>query len=176
MITVFHRWIERYFADEEAVLVAVILVASLVILLTMGMVLAPMISAVIIAFLMQGVVNRLKQWGVRHTVAVSIAFLILAGGIVISLLYILPALWNQLVSLISETPRMLREGQQLLLLLPEKYPSIVTTEDVKDLTNALTKEMATFGQTIFSFSLAQLPVIIAILIYLVLVPILVFSS
>ena len=174
MINIFHRWIERYFADEEAVLVAVIIVASLIIVLTMGVVLAPMISAVIIAFLMQGVVNQLKQWGLHHNVAVSISFMILAGSIVVGLVFILPALWHQLVSLISETPRMLKEGQNLLLLLPEKYPNLVTANDVQELTNVVTKEMAQFGQTLLSFSVAQLPVIIAILIYLVLVPILVF--
>ena len=174
MINILHRWMERYFADEEAVLVAIMLVAGLVIVVTMGVVLAPMISAIIIAFLMQGVVNQLKSWGVHHRVAVSIAFLILAGSLVVSLLYILPALWNQLVALFSEAPRMLSEGQHLLLLLPEQYPNLVAEEDVKQLTNMLTKEMALFGQTILSFSLAQLPVLITILIYLVLVPILVF--
>ena len=174
MIHIFHRWIERYFAEEEAVLVAVILIASLAIVLTMGVVLAPMISAVIIAFLMQGVVIRLKSWGIRHIVAVSIAFLILAGSMVIALLYILPAMWGQSVSLVSEAPRMLQEAQAVLLLLPEKYPSLITEADVQELFNVATKEMAQFGQRLLSFSLAQIPVIIAILVYLVLVPILVF--
>ena len=97
MFVVFNRWLERYFADEEAVLVAVILVASLVIILTMGVVLAPMISAVIIAFLMQGVVSRLKGWGVSHLLAVFIAFILLVTGIVMTLVFVLPALWLSLI-------------------------------------------------------------------------------
>lgn len=174
MIRIFNRWIERYFADEEAVLLAVMIVVGLAIVLYMGVVLAPMMAAVIIAFLMQGVVERFKLWGMRHIAAVTLAFLILAGSIVVGLLYILPALWHQVVNLFSEAPRMLKEGQELLLLLPQKYPAMITEMQVKELTGGLRAELAQVGQTILSFSIAQLPILVAVLIYVVLVPILVF--
>ena len=174
MFNIFSRWIDRYFADEEAVLVVVIIIASLAVLLSMGVVLAPMISAVIIAFLMQGVVARLQSWGLDHIFAVSVAFLILVGSLVVSLIYVLPALWRQVVTLLTEAPRMLKEGQDLLLLLPEKYPNLINGDQVKELIEGLRYELGQTGQIILSFSLAQLPIIIAIIIYLVLVPILVF--
>lgn len=174
MIQIFHRWIERYFADEEAVLVAVLIIASFTIVLSMGVVLAPMTSAVIIAFLMQGVVLRLTSWGLSHIVAVTMAFFILVSSVIVGLLYVLPALWHQVVKLLSEAPRMLKEGQELLLLLPEKYPTLVSEEQVTQMIDGLGNELGQVGQTILSISLAQLPVIVAILIYLVLVPILVF--
>lgn len=174
MLRIFNTWLERYFADEEAVLVAVIIIASLFVILTMGVVLAPMFAALIIAFLMQGVVTRLKMWGVRHLVAVALAFLLLLGSIVIALIYILPALWGQLTHLFNETPRMIKEGQQLLLLLPERYPVLLTEVQVTQFGTLIRTELGQFGQTILSFSIAQLPVLVMILIYLVLVPILVF--
>ncbi len=175
MIRILNRWLERYFADEEAVLVALMIIVSMVVVIYMGMVLAPMISAVIIAFLMQGVVERLKSWGLRHIVAVSAAFLILAGSIVVSLLYILPALWRQIINLISEAPKMLLEGQALLMLLPEKYPTLITEEQVINFIKGLRNELGPENlQALVNTSLAQLPIIISILIYLVLVPILVF--
>lgn len=174
MIRIFNRWMERYFGDEEAVLVAILLVASLVIILTMGVVLAPMISAVIIAFLMQGMVQRLKSWGLKHILAVTIAFLVLAGSILVGLFYILPALWRQVINLFKEAPNMLMEGQNLMLLLPQKYPGLITELQVTDLMNSLRADLGMFGQKILSFSLAQLPILVGVLIYLVLVPILVF--
>lgn len=174
MINVFKRWLERYFADEEAVLVAVLLIAGVAIIVTMGVVLAPMIAAVIIAFLMQGIVARLKSWGVSHLVAVSIAFLVLAGSLVVTLIYLLPALWGQVLNLFAEAPRMLKDGQSLLLLLPQKYPALISEDQVKQLMGALRADLAQAGQTAVSFSLAQLPILVAALIYLVLVPILVF--
>ncbi len=174
MIRIFNRWIERYFADEEAVLVAVMIIASFAIVISMGVVLAPMIAAVIIAFLMQGVVLRLKSWGLSHIAAVSLSFLLLASSIVIGLVYILPAIWNQLLNLSGEAPRMLKQGQELLLHLPEKYPSLITEAQVTELITGLRVELGQAGQTVVSFSLAQLPILVAVLIYLILVPILVF--
>ena len=174
MIRVFHQWMERYLADEEAVLVLVLLAASVLVLVTLGVTLAPMITAIIIAFLMQGLVLRLKSWGVSHIVAVSLAFFVLVSSIFICLLYVLPALWWQLGNLFKEAPKMLKDGQEMLLLLPEKYPSLFTEQQVTDLVNSLRADFAQLGQSVFEFSLAQLPVLMGILIYFVLVPILVF--
>lgn len=174
MIKVFERWVERYFAEEEAVLVAVLLVAAVIIVVWMGQVLAPMFAAIIIAFLMQGLVAKCVQFGIPHIMAVIIAFLVLSGSIAIGLLVLLPAMWQQMVNLVTEAPRMIKEVQELLLLLPERYPSLITTEQIKQLTGAAGGELGKLGQTILSFSLAQLPVIVGIVIYLVLVPILVF--
>ncbi|WP_018014761.1 AI-2E family transporter [Teredinibacter turnerae] len=174
MLHIFKTWLERYFADEEAVLVAVLLVASVIILVTLGHVLAPMIAAIIIAFLMQGMVQRLNGWGIPHNLSVTLTFLVLTCSIFLSLVFVVPALWRQLINLLNETPRMLVEGQNLLLLLPEKYPALVTELQVKELIATLRIEMTQWGQSILSFSLTQLPVLVAALIYLVLVPILVF--
>ncbi|MFL0810758.1 MAG: AI-2E family transporter [Agarilytica sp.] len=174
MIRIFNRWIERYFADEEAVLVAVLILASLAAVLYMGVVLAPMIAAVIIAFLMQGVVLRLKTWGLGHIWAVSASFLLLAGSMVVALVYILPATWNQISNLLSEAPRMLKQGQDLLLLLPQKYPTLFSEAQVNELITGLHNELRSFGQKVLSFSVAQLPILVGVIIYVVLVPILVF--
>lgn len=174
MIKVFKGWLERYFADEEAVIVALMIIVGIVLVVTMGSVLAPMISAIIIAFLMQGIVQRLTGWGVRHLASVSIAFSILTSVIIFSLVFILPALWEQVKNLFIEAPRMLKEGQALLLLLPEQYPSLISELQVKELISGVRSDLTSAGQTALSFSLAQLPVLAAIIIYLVLVPILVF--
>lgn len=174
MIKVLGRWLDRYFAEEEAVLVVVLLIAAMVIVLTMGVVLAPMFTAIIIAFLMQGLVAKLVQWGAPHLVAVIIAFLVLVSGIALGLLVLLPAMWKQILNLIAEAPRMINDGQNLLLLLPEMYPNLVTAEQVTRLSAVAGQQLAKFGQTLLSFSVAQLPIILAIIIYLVLVPILVF--
>jgi len=174
MLTVFKSWMERYFADEEAVLVAVILIVSIFLLATLGSVLAPMITAVIIAFLMQGVVARIKSWGVSHNIAVTIAFLLLVGGMVISMFYLLPVIWKQSENLIREMPKMLVQGRDLMQHLPERYPTVFSAEQVNELISSLQARLAEYGQIIFSFSLAQIPVLLVVSVYLVLVPILVF--
>lgn len=174
MFKVFESWVDRYFAEEEAVLVAVLLILAVAIVVTMGVVLAPMFTAMIIAFLLQGLVTKLMRFGVPHLGAVIIASLILVGVIAVSLLVLLPAMWKQVLNLVTETPRMIRQGQALLMLLPDMYPQLVTPDQVRQLVGGLGTEMAKLGQAVLTFSVAQLPILIGTIIYVVLVPILVF--
>ncbi len=174
MFKIFHNWFERYFGDEEALILAILLGLSLIIVITMGVILAPMIASLIIAFLMQGMVLKLRAWGVPHIGSVSVAFLVLVSGLAASVFILMPIIWQQAVKLISEIPRMLTEWNQLLQLLPEKYPMLITADQVDQLIKSAGGELGGMGQQLLSFSLTSLPVLVGALIYIVLVPILVF--
>ena len=174
MLKVLGGWVNRYFAEEEALLLGLILLVGTAIVITMGQVLVPMIASVIIAFLMQGMVMRLRSWGAPHLLAVSIAFIVLVGAIAVCLLLLMPLIWQQSSNLFAEMPRMLTEGRDLLSGLLERYPTLFSEEKVVQLVDSAGKGLGTVGQTILTFSLANIPVLAAALIYLVLVPILVF--
>ncbi len=174
MLTILRSWVDRYFAEEETVLLAVLLVASFAVILTMGVILAPVIAAVIIAFLMQGLVSRLVGWGTPHIVAVLVATLVLLSVLAAGFLLMLPMVWQQSVNLLSELPRMLTEWQQLLLLLPEQYPGLIKEEQIESVITAAGSELGNLGQVVVSFSLANIPILFGVLIYAVVVPILVF--
>lgn len=174
MIKVFRGWIDRYFSDEEAVLLVVLIAASLLILLTLGTVLAPMIASVIIAFLMQGVVVRLRSWGAPHWLAVTLTSILLMAMLASIVLVLLPVIWHQSARFVAELPRMLGEWQDLLLLLPQNYPNLVSEAQVEELISVTATELGRFGQSVLSFSVSSLPVLVTVLVYFVLVPILVF--
>lgn len=174
MLKIFRNWLDRYFSNEEALLLLLLLIAGLVAVLTLGQVLAPMIASIVIAFLMQGMVARLRQWGAPHWLAVSIAFMVLMAMLVTLFFVILPILWHQLVKFFGELPRMIVEWQNLVILLPEKYPQLISERQLSDIFASMTSEISYLGQGLLSFSLANFPVLIGLLVYLVLVPILVF--
>nr|WP_243760226.1 AI-2E family transporter [Aestuariicella hydrocarbonica] len=155
-------------------MLAFLLIASLVIILTLGSVLAPAITALIIAFLLQGLVDRLKQWKVPHWVAVSIATCLLLAALGVFFLYLMPVVWQQTARLVAEIPRMLTEGQQLLLLLPEQYPQLISEQQVQQLMASAGRELGAIGQNVLTYSVANLPLVAGIFIYVILVPILVF--
>lgn len=174
MLKIVKGWINRYFSQEEVVLLVLLLLAALVTLATLGQVLAPVLSALIIAFLLQGMVQRLESWSVPHWLAVSLACLVLVGVIVGLLLVVLPIIWRQLVRLFAELPNMIDQGQQLLLLLPERYPRLVSAQQIDELFSTLGNELGSTGQRLVTLSLANLPILAGVLIYAVVVPILVF--
>lgn len=174
MLKIFQNWLDRYFSNEEALLLLLLLAVGLIAVLTMGQVLAPMIASIVIAFLMQGMVVRLRQWGVPHWLAVTLAFLVLVASLVALLLVIMPILWNQLLRFFNELPRMIVEGQNALMLLPEKYPRLLSERQLEQLFATMTRELSSLGQSLVSVSVANIPMLIGLLIYLILVPILVF--
>ncbi len=174
MLNIFGSWINRYFSDEEAVLLLVFLISAFAILITMGSTLAPMFASVIIAFLLQGLVAKLRSVGMPHTAAVAITFIVLVGFIVIALLFVLPLIWDQSRALFAELPGMFAEAQELLLLLPEQYPNLIDQQQVQEIIELARSRIGAFGQELLTFSLTNVPVLIAALVYLILVPILVF--
>lgn len=174
MLKIIQNWLDRYFSNEEALLLLLLIACGLVAVLTMGQVLAPMIAAIVIAFLMQGMVARMGSWGVPHWLAVSITFMVLVLSLIALLFVVLPIMWNQLTRFFGELPRMVVEGQNLLMRLPEKYPQLINDRQLEQLFTSMTSDLSSIGQRLLSFSVTNIPMIIGLLIYLVLVPILVF--
>lgn len=174
MLKVLQDWMQRYFSDEEAIVLAVILGLGFTVVLAFGGMLAPVLAAMVIAFLIQGMVGVLERLRVPHLFAVWLVYSLFLGLLAVFLLVLVPLLWKQLFTLFNELPGMLGEWQATLLMLPERYPDMVTEEQVLRTVEAARNELGQLGQWALTFSLSGLPVVVNIMIYLVLVPILVF--
>ncbi len=174
MINVIKSWVHRFLSDEEAVLFGLIMVFSIIIILTMGSTLAPLLAGIVLAFLMQGFINVLLDWKMPRKLTMPLTFLVFMGGFLALLILVMPLVWAQMARLFNELPRMLDKGQALLQLLPQNYPNLVSHNQVNSLIELAGTGMARSGQWLLSFSLSQVPVVISMVLYLVLVPILVF--
>ena len=174
MFKVLRDWMQRYFSDEEAVVLAVLLVLAFTIVLTLGGMLAPVLAGLVLAFLMQGMVVQLERLRMPEGGAVGVVFALFMGALAVFLLVLVPLLWHQMITLFNELPGMLAKWQSLLLLLPERYPHLVSDEQVLQAIEAARGEIGKFGQWALTFSLSSLPLLVNMMIYLVLVPILVF--
>lgn len=174
MLKVLRGWMYRYFSDEEAVVLAVVLALGFTAVLTLGGMLAPVLAGLVLAFLMQGPIGWLERFRVPHMLAVWGVFTLFVALLAVCLLLLVPLVWRQLLTLFNELPRMLGEWQGLMLLLPERYPQLVTEEQVLRAIDNARGELGRVGQWLLSQSLASLPILVGMMIYLVLVPILVF--
>lgn len=174
MFKVLRDWVQRYFSDEEAVVLAVLLVLAFTIVLKLGGMLAPVLAGMVLAFLMQGMVNLLERLRMPESGAVGLVFMLFIGVLAVIMLVLMPLLWHQVITLFNELPGMLIKWQSLLLLLPERYPHLVSDEQVLHAIEVARGEIGKFGQLALTFSLSSLPMLVNVMIYLVLVPILVF--
>ncbi|MCM2971895.1 AI-2E family transporter [Larsenimonas suaedae] len=168
------HWVDRYFSDEEAVILGLVLLVGLAIVVFFGQMLAPFLTALVIAFLLQGGVTRLERWGLPRLIAVLLIFLVFIALLMMAALVVLPLVWDQLTSLVGEVPRMFARGQQMLDTLRTQYPTVITPEQIQSWVNSAAHEATQFSQRALRFSFNSLGNVLGIIIYLVLVPILVF--
>ncbi len=167
-------WYKRYFTDPQAALLVILLMLSFVVIYCFGGMLAPLLAAIIIAYMLEEPVQKLTRKNIPHVFAVIVVFtlfVLFAAFIVIGLL---PILSRQTSQFFQELPGMITRGQGLLLRLPEQYPGIISAELVTDMSATLRGGLSEIGQNILSISVASIPAIITVLVYLVLVPLMIF--
>lgn len=167
-------WVNRYFSNEEAVYLVSMLIACFATLFVLGGVLAPVLTGLVIAFLLQGLVARLVQAKVPQPVAVGIAFLVFVGLLVATLLFLVPLVWEQLQALLRNLPGLVERLREVSVNLPEPVAQYVTPDQVNAWLVAGAGELGNLSGNLVETLLAQLPGLVGLLIYLVLVPISVF--
>jgi len=167
-------WFRRYFSDPQVVFLALLLVVGFAVILTMGNMLAPVLASVVIAYLLEGLVAMIQRMGVPRLLAVVLVFCVFLTFVGTLLFGILPLLSRQVTDLVQQIPSMIAQGQKALMRLPERYPDIVTAAQIQDVLGALRNELASWGQRVVSWSLASVVGLLTIVVYLVLMPMLVF--
>lgn len=172
--TILRSWIERYFSDEEALILLVVLIAGFAAVIWFGRMLAPFFTALVIAFLLQGVVGALTRRGIPHLLSVIVVFLGFVSVLLALAFILLPLIWDQLIGLVQETPRMFASGQSWLDELQSRYPNLITPDQMQNWIGVASREISQLGQRALTLSLASLGNLLSLVIYLVLVPILVF--
>ena len=174
MKEVLTRWYQRYLSEEEAVILLVMLTLAFLVMLAFGEILAPVCVAVILAYLMQGVANVLRQRGLPAELSVAVSTLLFMGGFLAVLFGLAPLVWRQLVALVREAPAMIEAGRKVLVTLPEEYPVFFTQQQVNELTTAIQAEMTSVGQLLVTKGLSSIPSVLALIVYLILIPLMVF--
>ena len=174
MLDFINSWYRRYFTDPQAAVLAICLVLGTIIIYFMGKMLAPLIAAIIIAYLLEGPIKKLENRNIPRLLAVTIVYLFFIIFIVFLLLGLFPIVSRQLSQFFQEVPQMINNGQQLLLRLPEKYPEFVSEAQIWEIINAIRTGISQLGQDVLSISVASIPALITVLVYLILVPLMIF--
>ena len=174
MLNIFRKWYERYLFEEESILLLVLIALSILAFMTIGDVLAPVLASLVLAYLMQGLSVQLQSHGLPQWLGFTVSFLVFVGAFFGITLLLLPLAWRQLVSLVGEMPRMLEQGRILLGVLPERYPDILSEAQLGEVVGMAQSELAGLGQAVVTRSLATIPSILTLMVYMVLIPILVF--
>lgn len=174
MLEYVRYWYERHFSHPQAVLLVVLLLSGFAVVLFFGKMLAPLLASLIIAYLLEASVQSLERRGIPRFIAVSIVFAIFVAVLAFLVIGLAPVVSRQLTNFIYDLPRMVSNGREVLLRLPETYPSFISATQIDLLINTVRSEISALGQSVLTLSLASIPVLVTVLIYLILGPVLVF--
>ncbi len=168
------KWYRRYFTDPQAALLVILLALGFVIFFFMGSMLAPLLAAIVVAYMLEGPITKLTSRHISRTPAVALVFLLFVLFMCFIIVGLLPILSGQASQFFQDMPGMISRGQELLLRLPEQYPDIISAELVNEVGIALRRGFSDFGQGVLSVSMASIPAIITVLVYVILVPLMIF--
>ena len=167
-------WWRRYIADPEFSVLWVMLVLVILVFAFFGRLLTPLFVSIILAYLLDGMIKRLDSWKVPHLVSVLVVYLFTLAVIFVLLIWIIPILWRQLASLITELPRILKKAELLLMALPTQYPDFISANQLNTLLGAFQDSLTRTGKAILSYSLTNISNLLELIVYFILVPLMVF--
>lgn len=174
MKAVISKWVDQYLSSEEAVLLTILLVVAVLVVSNLGSTLAPVFAALVIAFLLQGVINWLVVKGFPARGSFVLTYLFFTIAFVSVIFGLVPAVVRQVQALMVDTPKIIATVRDTLETLPEKYAEYISPEQYQLLLGRVSSELGDVAEQALTLSLSSFPGVMAVLVYMVLIPLLVF--
>lgn len=174
MLELLTQWYRRRFSDPEAIALLVILVMGFGILFFFSGLLAPLLVAMVLAYLLEWPTARLENMGCSRWLATCVVLVLFVGILLLMVLVVAPVAWQQGIYLIRDLPNMLNKLADFAATLPRRYPALVDAGIIDAMAENLRARMTLLGESVVKYSLASLVGLLTLAVYLVLVPLMVF--
>ncbi len=174
MIKVFKTWMEHYLSDPEAILLLVILLGGLGIILTFGDILMPVFVSIAVTILLQWWIELLMKYKCSYSFAYWLVYLVFLSVFLCALFLLLPLLWRQCVNLITELPAILQALKSFVLNFAEARHDYISEQYLDTVISGGMEEVQTWGKKAISLSISSIPGVLTWVVYIILVPLLVF--
>ena len=174
MLSLLFQWYKRRFSDPQAIGLLAILLAAFCILFFFSGLLAPLLVALVLAYLLEWPVVRLQRIGCSRSWATSIVLILFAGILLVMVLIVAPVAWQQGINLTRDLPNMLNKLYVSAAALPQRFPALVDAGIIDIIVENLRSRLTGLGESLVRYSLASLVGLMTLMIYLVLVPLMVF--
>ena len=173
MFSLLKNLIERFFFNEETVYFSLFLISALLLLIFFGGILLPILISLVIAFLLNGLVNTLEKLFFPRWLSLSLTLLVFFG-LYIGLFVTLPSIATEINSLIQSLPSIVDSLQQVLNKMSSSYPELFSQQEIKGLLINLSSQV----NNLLSQALGQIAGTITFafnaLLYAILIPLMVF--
>lgn len=125
MLSRINEWYQRHFSDPQVVILALLLILGVAVVLVLGRMLAPVVASLIIAYLLEGLVQRLQRLGLPRLLSVVSVFAAFMAALFFLLFSLVPLIMRQFTAIVADLPSYIRLAQEWLATLPERFPQLV---------------------------------------------------
>ncbi|MEQ1620318.1 MAG: AI-2E family transporter [Methylococcales bacterium] len=165
---------KRFLPNEQAVSLAIILIVSFVLIYSLADLLLPVYIAIVLAYLLESLVCKAQHYGMPRMAAVYLVFSLFMACLGFLMFYLMPIVSQQAVDLVQQIPDIINRARIGIMRLPELYPKIISRNHIQDAMQSLQSELLSYGQNVLSLSAASVVGLVSAMIYLFLVPMMVF--
>ncbi|MBF0308311.1 MAG: AI-2E family transporter [Magnetococcales bacterium] len=166
-------WTLRLADPHISGLLAALTIGTLVVV-GLGPAIGPFLTALVVAYLLEGLIRPLTRIRVPRILAVFVVFSLFILLLLLFFLVLMPTLAQQISQLIDEVPRINRTLQEILVRFSAYAAGLVNPAMVENLLLRLVEASQNLLASTVTYLLHGLPGLFSILIYLFLVPFLVF--
>lgn len=174
MFDMIRRWYKRRFSDPHAVSLIAILFCGFFIIYFFGDLIAPLLVAIVLAYLLEWPVSKLIKIGIPRTPAVILVIMLFISLMLLAVFGLVPTIWEQVGNFINDVPNMYARLQEAIAHLPERYPELANLRIVESIIDNAKDQFLSMGERVVKGSLSSLVSIATLAIYLILVPLLIF--
>ena len=169
MQSLFNKFMQRFFSNEESVYFAILLIFSFLFIIFFGNVLLPVIISIVIAFLLNGFMTTLLRFNISQKLSLSIT-LIVFFGFYLSLFMALPSIGTEINNLLQNLPTIVSSFQQTLIEMNNYF----SEEDIDQIFANLSNQIS----VLLSSALGQLAGTVSLMfnaiLYAIMIPLMVF--
>lgn len=174
MLDLITRWYRQKFSDPQAAALFFFLIFGFTVIYFWGNLIAPLLVAIVLAYLLDWPVMLLTRCGLRRGLASGVVLLLFVAVMIFAMLRLFPTVWVQGLNLMTEMPVMLNKTQIWLDALPQRYPELVDAALVDTVSTSLRARLLGFGEHVLQVSFSSLINLAAIAVYCILVPLMVY--
>ncbi|RUO35195.1 AI-2E family transporter [Aliidiomarina sanyensis] len=174
MLGYIRDWFQRRFSDPNAITLTLLLIIGFGLIVFFGSILAPILVAIALAYLLEWPVGRLERMGFKRIYSVLLVFALFIALALALVMFLVPVIWQQSVALLAELPLIAQAWRELMERVEDIAPAFIDASQVQMFTDKVNDRLLQFGQGILERSLSTIVLVAVLLVYLIIVPLLVF--
>jgi len=167
-------WYKTISKNPQLTLLVLLLVLVTTAIILTADILAPFITALVLAYLLQVFIDRLDQLNVARWLSMTLVFALFLAFALVVLVGLIPLLIRQITQLARQVPDLMSRLQDVVMHLPEDYPALVTPDQAARIMDQVQTEIVDFSQFMLGSLGGTVVGLMTWIVYLIIVPLMVF--